>query len=710
MKHSPLETILDPQSIVIVGASPDPRKMGTIMAVNLLAGGYRGEVSFLHRTAKSVLGRPAYPSAAELPEVVDLAVLVTPTGVTPRILDELGARGVRRAVVITAGFKEVGGDGAARAVEVRDAARRHGVRFVGPNCIGVLNTHASLNLTVAPYLAEPGPLGLTSQSGTLVAQTHFLFRQRGIRLSKAISVGNATDIGIIDCLEFLARDPETRAIALYVEGIQDGPRFVEVAREITTRKPIVALYVGGTEAGARAGRSHTASLGGHDRIYDGLFEQAGVARARTVDELFSWGWALASMPRPRGRRVAILTHSGGPAASMADECDRLDLDVPVLSEALQQRLRAHVPPTGSTQNPVDLTFTLDPDGFAKRLPEALFASDEVDAVLIHGLMDTGFVKAVVANMALFYPVDPVERVEQSKLDTSFLTALPHRYSKPLVGSTFVWDDHATSKLLEAGVPISSSPQEAVRVLRALVYAAEVAARPPHRPERLDVVELPELDAVAGAEDLILDEHASKQVLARLGAPVPAEVRCARCEDALEAADRIGFPVVLKGLVSGVAHKSDVGLVHLDIRSPDAVTDAWARIAAIAPGCACLVAPMLRGERELAVGLLRVPGLGAAVMLGQGGVFAEAIGDVTFRLAPVSRTEAAVMVDSLRGRAIYGPIRGLPEVDREALADVILSVSRLAILRPEVVEVDLNPVIVTGGRPYVADALIRVVSE
>ncbi len=705
----PLHTILHPRSVVVAGASPDPRKMGSVQAMNVLANGFRGEVSFLHPTERQLLGRPAYATPADLPAVPDLALLVTPARVTPGLLDGLGQRGVRHAIVTTGGFSEVGGDGHALAEALVAAARRHGLRFVGPNCIGVLNTHHPVNVTVMPTLSAPGPLGLVSQSGTFVAQLPLLLADRGVRLGKAISVGNSYDIDLVDALEYLAADPKTTAIALYIEGLARGRRFVEVAREVTRRKPIVALYIGGTEAGARAGLSHTASLGGPDEVYDGLFRQAGIVRASTVEELYMWGWALATQPLPRGRRAAILTHSGGPAASMADECERQGLTVPEFTPALQQQIRPFVLPTAAVANPVDLTFTLDTAAFAESLPRVLFHAAETDAILVHGMMDTGFMGALAPLLARYVPVSPKEVAGALRLNMQPLLALPGETGKPLVASTFAWDDEAARSMRAAGVPLLPCPQAAVRTLAALVRAADVTRRPiAEFPPLGDPLPIPEWADWTPAEGpRALDEHASKAALARYGVPVPAEERCLTLPAARAAALRLGYPVVLKGLAPGVAHKSEAGLVHLDLRTETALDAAWNAVEARAPACPRLIAPMLSGDREFVVGLVRVAGFGPCVMLGLGGIYTEALRDVTFRLAPLARADAAGMWADLRARALFGPVRGQAAVDLDALGAVLLAVSRLALEHPEVAEIDINPLRIVSGRPWALDGFVRL---
>jgi acetyltransferase len=709
MNEHPLHSIFHPRSIVIAGAGRKLTGMGRIQALNVLRNGFAGEVVFLHPTERELLGRPAYTHPRDLPFVPDLALLITPVAVTPDVLDALGERGVRRAIVTTGGFSELGAEGRSHEARLLEVAARHGIRFVGPNCIGVLNTHHGLNTTILPTLVPPGPLSLLSQSGTFLAQTPLLLRDLGIRLGKAVSVGNSANLDLVDCLEYVARDPETRAICVYIEGIRRGRAFVELAREVTREKPVVALYSGGTRAGARAGLSHTASLGGPDRLYDGALEQAGVLRAKSVMQLFQWGWTLATQPIPRGTRFAVLTNSGGPASCMADELEREGLELPPFDAAVQARLRPHVTATASLANPIDLTFSVDTAALSEKLPEILFGLDEIDGVLVHGIADTGYVRELLALAPDLLPAPPEAILQALRFDLRRLFELPRQTGKPLVASTFVWDDHAAEQFRKNDVPLFNCPSAAVRAMAKLVCAARVRRRPPFVPADGPAPgRLPVLDAIpAGAGRVVLDEHASKTLLRAWGALVPDERVVDDLAAARAALRELGGRVVLKGLPAGVAHKSDVGLVHLDLRDECALTAAWEAIEAVAPGCPRLVAPLLRGERELAVGMTRFPGFGPCVMLGAGGRFAEATRDVTFRLAPVSRHEAETMLDSLRYAPVCRAVRGLPALDRGALARTIVAVSRLAVAHPEVAEVDVNPLIVVGAEPVVADALVVV---
>jgi len=703
MSKHPLHEIMNPQSVVIAGASNNFMKMGAIQALNLLHSDYVGEVVFLHPKEKEVLGRPAYATADDLPFTPDLALLITPTKVTAQVLDELGRRGTRYAVISTAGFREVGGEGVQREQELIEVARQHGIRFIGPNCMAIMNTENSLNLTVIPYGQKPGHLGLISQSGTYVAQTMPYLRDTGVRLSKAFSIGNSTDIDVVDCLEYLADDEQTKAIAIYLEGLQRGREFIELAREVTRRKPIVALYVGGTETGARSGLSHTGSLGNPDVLMNGVFAQAGIIRANGVAEMFGLGKTLAQMPSPAGNRMAILTHSGGPATSMADACERHGLTMPEFSESLQGTIREVIEPTASAKNPVDLTFIVESDSFVQKLPEVLFASDEIDGVLIHGMMDTGFMHEMYDFIANRIALPKDEFIRAGEFDLSRLLKLPQESGKPLVASNFLREDHAAYAFHESGIPLFRTPEEAVRAMAALVEYGRIRRR--GRCETSLTLQVKTKTPLDGKG--VLDEFSAKRLLAEYEIPVAEERQVDTIDEALSAANNLDYPVVLKGMPTGVAHKTEAGLVKLDLRNPQDLEHAWQEIRTAAPSCPCLVSRMLTGERELAVGMTRYPGFGPCVMLGIGGVFTESMQDATFRVAPVSLSDAVAMPDSLRYRNLFNAQRGLGPVDREALAQIIIAVGRLAMEHPEISEIDINPLIVVDGKPIAADALVVI---
>jgi acetyltransferase len=469
---NPLHAIFGARSVAFVGASNKPTTMGTIQMINTLKGGFAGPVIPVHPSESPVLGQRAYRRLSELPEPVELAVLIVPTGAVLDVVHDAIARGIRHLVITTAGFREVGPRGAALEAELVALCREAGVRFVGPNCIGVLNSHSGLNTTFFPYRHRPGPLGLASQSGTYITQTLDLLSRWGIGLSKAISIGNASSIDLADALDFFAEDEETRAVGLYIEGVRDGRRFMRAARRCTAVKPVVALYAGGTEAGARSGASHTGALAGPDRLYDGMLRQTGILRAHSITELYQWGWALATQPLPAGKRMAVLTHSGGPATSMADAAARCGLELPRFDGALQDRIRSLIPATGSAANPVDLTFSLDPGLLAETLPELLLAEDGIDGLLMHGIQGSTFFADMqqFAGDLVALDVEQMTRFTEDRVGP--LAQMASRFNKPVVTSSF-FDrrDNLVRLLQDRGLPVFPTPERAVSAMAALVRAA-----------------------------------------------------------------------------------------------------------------------------------------------------------------------------------------------------------------------------------------------
>lgn len=708
MSFESLHKILHPESVVIAGASNNPVKMGAVQAMNVMGNGFRGEVVFIHPRDKTVLGRPAYRDPMELPFVPDLALLITPTLPTPDLLDSLGQRGVRQAIVTTAGFKEVGPDGASLQHKLMEAAHRHGIRFVGPNCIGVLNTHHPLNTTILPQLTAPGPLSLVSQSGTFVAQLPVLLERRGVRLGKGISVGNSADTDIVDWLEYLGQDPLTKAIMLYIEGLSDARRFLEVASRVTRVKPVVAVYVGGSEAGARAGMGHTASMGGPSKLYDGLFAQSGVLRATTIEEMIDWGWALAVSPRATGDRVGILTNSGGPSTCMADEAARLGLKVPVFSQSLQDEISPLMPEHAPRANPVDLTFFLNQQVFTEEIPEKILSSGEVDMLLVHGIMDSGMLRPLLKVVEKLLPIPPQAIIDRFKADLSPFLNLVKSHGKPVVATTYVWDDDAAQTLRDNDIPLLPCAHRAARTLATLLKYSAILERPLREPHgSLDPVELPELRQQGPVSArTALSEDVSRSILQRAGVRFPNQSVVNTLAEATTAAARLGYPVVLKGIPDGVAHKTEAGLVHLDLRNNSEVEEAFNSVRSAFPEAKCLVAKMVKGRRELVVGMTRFPGFGPAIMLGSGGVFTEALSDTAFRMAPLALTDGSEMLAALRSAAVFGNTRGLKAVNQQQLASVLEGISRLALAHPEIAEIDINPLVVDAdGNLTAVDALV-----
>ena len=474
IKKSPLYPIANPKSIAFFGASNNFTAMGTSLLLSLKSIGFEGAIYPIHPKEERVQDLKAYRSIRDLPEVPDLVVMVLPTHLVPLILKECGEKGIKHAIVVSGGFREVGGKGVDRERELLEIAGKYGIRFLGPNCIGVANPYHKLNTTFLEHEGVPGFIGMVSQSGSFITQMFNYLSFYGLGFSTAFSVGNETNIDIVDCMGYLAACPHTKVIALYIEGINRGRAFMETARSIVSKKPVVALYVGGSETGKSASLSHTGALAGPDRLYDGAFSQSGIIRAYSIAELFDFCWVLGSLSRPKGSRVVIQTHSGGPGAAAADCCGRSGLELPALSKETLAKLAPFVPDTASINNPVDITFTKNPIHYFSDIPKVLLEEKNADILLIYFLMPSKTVKRALEQMGM--PKDQVIGESSTLIDSicESVARLIKTQDKPVVGYTylslkeqFIWG------LIERGVPVFPGPERAARALEAMVrYASQ----------------------------------------------------------------------------------------------------------------------------------------------------------------------------------------------------------------------------------------------
>jgi len=470
ISDSPLYKIARPESIAFFGASNKFSAMGSSILNSILTDGYENRIFPVHPKEKRVFDLEAYAHVRDLPEVPDLAYIVLPTKIVAETLKACGEKGIRRAVIVTAGFNEVGGEGAARQAEIKAIAREYGIRFTGPNCIGVVNSHIKLNATFLPSQKRTGFIGMASQSGSFITQMFdYLGTRFGQGFSTGFSLGNEADIDIADCIRYLGACPDTRAIALYIESIRRGPAFIEAARDVSLIKPIVAFYVGGSETGKKACLSHTGSLAGPDRLYDGVFKQSGIIRARSVEELFDFCYALGSCPLPAGNRAVIQTHSGGPGAAAADACGRAGIDLPALSPTTLEKLGAYVPHTASVNNPVDLTYTKNPLDFFHAIPKILLEDEGADSMLVYFLATASMIHRALAGLNLTKAeIDAqVEKIVDDQC--SSVAALMTSHNKPFLGFSFLTRENPfVAALQDKGVPVLPSPERAARALGALV--------------------------------------------------------------------------------------------------------------------------------------------------------------------------------------------------------------------------------------------------
>ncbi|MFH0958912.1 MAG: CoA-binding protein, partial [Pseudomonadota bacterium] len=462
-------TIMHPKSIAFWGASTNSTSMGSIQLANLLSMGFEGEIYPIHPRDKEIKGLKAYSKISDVPKKIDLAILILPTGVVPSVIEECGSSGIKSAIIVSAGFSEKeGGEGKLLQKELVDIAKKYGMTFVGPNCIGVINPSFKLNTTFFPYEARPGFIGMASESGSFITQMFVHLAKFNLGFSQGFSLGNEAMVDLADCIEYLALSPDTKVIALYIEGIRNGRRFVEVTRRVSKIKPIVAFYVGGSKAGRRAGLSHTGAMAGPDRLYEGIFRQCGIVRARSIEELFDFCYVLGSQPLPKGNRLGILTHSGGPGAAAADSAERAGLELAELNPSTAEALAPMVPNTASIKNPVDLTFAKNYSDYMDTLPRILLKDENIDLLFMYCLMPHHRVMSVILGSGMDQTQAAQFAEEFINKQSSVTSLLAAESGKPVVGGSFCdRTELFVRELQDHGMPVLPSPERAVSALGAL---------------------------------------------------------------------------------------------------------------------------------------------------------------------------------------------------------------------------------------------------
>ncbi|WP_278487165.1 acetate--CoA ligase family protein [Achromobacter insolitus] len=691
-----LSRLFDPQGIAIVGASATPGKIGAMPITLLLQHGYSGRIIPVNPRADIIAGLPALPGLDALDDAVDLAILAVPAAHAAQALERARPGQVGAAVVFTSGFSETGSDGAAQQERLCAIARERGIRLLGPNCLGFMNVRRNVYATFSPAPANgvvaPGGIGMVSQSGAFGAYAYSMARERGLGLSHWISTGNEADIDVADCIEWLARDTDTRVIMAYMEGCRDGAklrRALAAARDAD--KPVVVTKIGRTQAGAQAAASHTAALAGDDAVYDALFRQYGALRARTIEEFFNLGYALDTWKRPpQGRRLGIFTISGGVGALMADEAADTGLALPEPAADAQARLLQRVP-FASGRNPVDVT------GQAVSEPGLLLAT--ADDMLADGRYDAlaVFLAAAGSSDALWPTFEAFARQMQARhpgvpLAISALFPPARRRELERLGCLVFPDPSAAIRTIGAVAGLGSGPAPGV---------VETS------PATADAGALPLLDAY--------NEVQAIELLRQAGLPASPCVLAGDADAAVRAATSLGAACVLKVVSPDITHKSDVGGVKLNVQGDDALRSAYADILASVrqhrPDAridGVLVAPMAPKGVECIAGVHCDPVFGPVVMFGLGGVFVEVLKDVSFRLAPFGRDDALAMIREIKGYALLQGARGAPPCDIGALAEALAALSRFAhARRADFSSVEINPLLaLPEGQGVVAlDAVV-----
>jgi acetyl coenzyme A synthetase (ADP forming)-like protein len=699
MSDQTLKTFFSPKGVVIIGASTDPTKLGYVMARNLLHSGYDGAMHYVNPKGGTLFERPLFKSVKQVPNPVDLAVILVAAPAVPDTLKACATRGIKAVIIATGGFREAGPEGAALEEECLKIAKKHGMRLIGPNCIGLLDTHLPVDTTfLPPPPPAPGPVAFLSHSGAICAALTDWMRGQGMGLSRLVSLGNQVDVNETDLLALTADDRNTRVINLYIESIRDGCRFMEEARKASLKKPIIALKVGRSAAGQKAAASHTGALAGAEAAYEAAFRKAGILRADNTEEAFHWARVLAWCPLPRGNRVAILTNAGGPGVTAADSLEANKLELAVLSQETLTGMRAVLPPFASLNNPVDILASAPPDVYAVCL-KLLLEDPGVDMAMVivppppafaAGAVTKAIIPVIQTSEKPVVVVPMGDSLIQESL--AFLRAnevVDFRFSERAVNALgALWQRAESLKVLQQ--PIEKSPIiRTTRVEKSLAkatpgsFATQVLAT--------------ELMAAAGI-------RTAESLLAR------------NSTEAVAIAERIDYPVAMKIASEAISHKSDVGGVALNLDSPAAVRVAYdnmlARVKTARPEApieGVTLQHMLPPGQEVIVGVVRDPQFGPLVMFGSGGVEVEGLKDVAFALAPLTRREAEEMLEGTwAGRKLAG-YRNIPAADRHAVVDALLRLASLAEALPQIKEIEINPlrVLPPGQGAWAVDVRVKV---
>ena len=681
-----LRSFFQPERVAVVGASQRRGTIGGELFRNVLEGDFTGAVYPVNPKGSSVAGVRGYSSVGEIPDPVELAVIAVPGEHVLEAARDALEHGVRALVVISAGFAEIGSEGARRQDELLALVRAHGARLVGPNCLGIAVAGPRLNATFAARSAPSGNIGFSSQSGALGLALLEAADARGLGLSAFVSIGNKADVSSNDLLEWWEEDEATELVLLYVESFGNPRRFGRLARRVARRKPILALKSGTSASGQRAASSHTAALAGSEAGVDALFRQAGVIRAASLEELIDVATLLSTQPEPKGRRVAVLTNAGGLGILAADACDAAGLELPRLGDETAARLRELLPAEASVANPVDMLGSASAASYQAALPVVL-DDPHVDAVLAL------FVPAVSATAdEVATAVDAAARAAGGE--------------KPVLA--VVMSSEGVPDALRAGSAAAAFayPESAARALGRVADRGAWLRRPVGAVPRLDgidhaaaagVVE----QALARADDSWLDPAETRKLLAAYGLSLVPERIAADARAAATAAAELRYPVVVKSATPG-AHKTETGGVALDLEDEALVLEAAARI-----GFPVVVQPMLRGGTELLAGLLQDPVFGPLVAFGPGGVYAELIGEASLRIAPLTDIDAEELVTGGKAGRLVGGFRGAEPADVASLVELVLRLGALGEEVPAVAELDLNPVLGFPDRAVAVDARVRV---
>jgi acetyltransferase len=673
----------DPQAVSVIGASRTPGKLGHSVLQNVIQHGYRGAVYPINPKADEILGLRCYPSVLVVPGPIDLAIVLVPSEQVARALIQCGEKGIKGAIIISAGFREVGQEGRRREVEILDVANHYGIRLIGPNCLGIIDTIASLNASFAVGMPDRGTIAFMSQSGALCTSILDMALADRVGFSRFVSLGNKADTDEITFVQEWKDDPHTRVIMAYLEGIEDGQGFMRIAGQVSREKPIIAVKSGTTNAGLRAVSSHTGTLAGLEAAYEAAFNQCGVIRARSVQELFDYSIAFARQPLLMNDRIAIITNAGGPGIMAADACERAGLQLASLEQKSMAVLRKTLPAATSVLNPIDVRGDALVDRYQLVL-ETLIRDPNVGGIVV-----------ILTPQAM-------TQVEETARTVGELSKGSDR---PIFGCFM------GAKAVEPGVHILNQyrvpnypvPERAVAAMAAMMRHRHWREQPPLELETFEVDRnrvRGVLERVKAEGRLAIGHSEAGEIMEAYGIPVPTSFLARTPDEAARFAERIGLPVVVKIASPDILHKTDVGGVMLNLTSLAEVRDAFDlilyRVNRYVPEAeiwGCLVQDMVVGGKEVIAGMNRDPHFGPLMMFGIGGFYVESLRDVAFRVVPFDRRIAREMTGEIRGCSLLRGVRGERPCDLEAVAEALLRLAQLVTDFPEIVEFDVNPLIV-----------------
>lgn len=681
-----LELFFEPKSVAVIGASTNPDKLGHSVLKNLVDGGYveRGAVYPINPGAEEVLGYPAYGSVLDVEGSIDLAVIVIPYSYVPDVLRECGEKGIPGVVVISAGFREAGSEGLERELELISIAQEYKMRIIGPNCLGVIDTFTPLNASFAAGTPPRGPMAFMSQSGALGTAVLDIALAGRLGLSKFVSLGNKADVSEIDLLEAWKSDENSRVIMIYSEGMPNGQEFINVARQVTREKPIVAIKSGVTQSGSRAVSSHTGSLAGSEQAYQAAFRQAGILRVESMESLFDMALALGYQPPLKGDNIAIVTNAGGPGILATDSLEHQGLSLARFELETIHTLEQYLPDAASAANPVDVLGDARADRYRFAL-ETVARDPNVDGIMV-----------------LLTP----QAMTEVELTAEEISKFSKRIDQPILGC-FMGESSVESgiEILEKhGIPNYPFPERAARAFMAKAHYQKIKDLPIPQYVSFDVdkrVVKNVIEQVRSEGRLSIGDAEARKILKAYGLRIPRSEIAESPDDAVNIARKIGYPVVLKIASPDILHKTDIGGVKVGLEDSTDVRDAFElmvyRAQRYVPDAriwGCLVQEMVPSDGiEILIGMNRDPQFGPLVTFGLGGIYVETLKDVTFRVAPFSPEEAQEMMSEIRARAILDGVRGQPPADKDSILDSLLRIGQLVQDFPEIDELDINPLVV-----------------